>query len=157
MEVVILSKITRRRSIPIPTKKIPRIDRPRKVTSFSIIDGPRFLQRKSTVCSAFGPSHVILNDGDPHTIRVVGSLCTPVITNNCHRRPNNRPIPIIIASLDSTRVIGCTSGSFLTAGVDFVGRVTGVYSHIKTSIARITANVNLSSHVNGGFLRTNVN
>lgn len=110
---------------------------------FSITDGPRFLGRKTTVGSFVDPSHIIVKISSRETGGIVDRLCHPLVLGGFH---------IVFASVPDTRVVGCTTGSVLTAHVDFVGSVTGLYRLIKTSIGVIHGNVNTSDHVKGGFL-----
>lgn len=62
---------------------------------------------------------------------------------------------LVFASVSDTRVVGCTTGSVLTAEVDFVGSVTGLYRLIKTSMCVMHENVKTSDQVNDGFLCSN--
>lgn len=115
---------------------------------FSITSGPRFLGRNTTVGSFVDPSHIIINIRSRHTGRLVAHLCHPFLLGGFH---------IVFVSMPSTRVAGCTTGTVLTAHVDFVGSITGLYRVINTSIGVIHGKVNSSTHVNGHFLCTNVN
>lgn len=115
----------------------------KRSVSFSITSGPRFLGRNGTVSSFVDPSHIMINMRSRETGGLVAGLCGPFVLIGFH---------IVFVSVPSTRVAGCTTGSVLTAHVDFVGSVTGLYRLIKTSMGVMHSKVNSSDHVKHGFL-----
>lgn len=106
-------------------------------TSFKINVGPRFLGRKRTVPSFVCPSHVILNNVSRGDLDILQRVCTIF-----------RKMSRLRAGYGATRVVGCATGSLLTAVVSFTGRVNGLYTTVNNiSIARIAGNIRLSGQL----------